>query len=135
MPDEELYGLAMSYLEAVNAPRIVQLARILRQSLDEWDFPLASRTLVQILSESNRLGWNMQYLVGWIPAATLVEGGVVAKLAAGDRRGAGRLYDAVEPYYGRAPDHLKRLDSLLHHQIIPPSAFSVIYVSMNSSSL
>ena len=115
VPDEALYDPALAYVAAVEAPRIVRLALIYQQSLATWDFHLASRTLDQILSETNRLGWSMYHLVEWIPATLLVEGGVLAKLAVGDKRGARYLYEALETHYQRPRGHLRRMliESLL----------------------
>jgi predicted membrane-bound spermidine synthase len=109
VPDDELYALALGYVETQQAPNIVRLAVLYQQALAAWDTRAASRTLDLILSETNRQGGSMHRLTEWIPATLLVEGGVTAKLAIGDRRGARNLYEALEALYPHPANHLRRM--------------------------
>jgi len=115
VPDDQLYGLALKYVEDQKAPNIVRLAVLYERALAAWDFNGASRNLELMLSEMDRQSSSLAQLTQWIPATQLVEGGVVSKLLAGDRRGAANLYRAFERFYPLPSDHLRRLliESLL----------------------
>jgi spermidine synthase len=113
--DDDLYGLALNYVEAQKGPNIVHLAVSYQRALAAWDFNGASRDLELMLLEMDRQGGSLAQLTQWIPATLLVEGGVVSKLLAGDRRGAANLYGALESFYPQSSNHLRRLliESLL----------------------
>jgi len=115
VPDDELYGLALRYVDDQKAPNIVRLAVLYERALAAWDFNDASRSLELMLSEMDRQSSSLAQLTQWIPATQLVEGGVVSKLLTGDRRGAANLYRAFERFYPHPSNHLRRLliESLL----------------------
>lgn len=107
VPDTSLYRTAIRYAERHSAPLAVRRILAIYGSLDSWDFSRASADIDTLVSRvtdgSQQLGLPAGPVMDF-----LLEGGVVAKLAAGDTTGARAVYDALSPKYTRPTNDLRR---------------------------
>lgn len=98
--DTEFYESVYAFIDARDHPALLRSAIDFHYGIASWDFDLAGRAAEELAATAES--------ANWIEVDLLVEGGVTAKLLAGDMDGARRLYGTLLTAYGRAPGHLRR---------------------------
>ncbi len=99
--DEDYYATIYTYLGRVNAPADVIDAVDFMHALAKWDYPELATTGDRVIEHTLRTKRSL------MPAETLRDATVIAKLATGDIAGARRVFDALASSVKRDPEDVR----------------------------
>ena len=99
--DENFYGPITAYVRRMNAPADVIDAVDFSHALAAWDYPTLA------LVGSRMIDHTLRTKRALIPAETLRDATVIAKLATGDIDGARRVFDSLKASVKRDPEDVR----------------------------